>query len=122
MRILLSTLVILVLAHAGCAGDPEPTPGPNSTTGVHQPYVPLTGDEEASYRQDLARIFDKSTARKATLNAAGGTVADVSGHANVALVKFDEDGAIATSCVDDEQQALDFLATGKTGTDGLEVK
>jgi len=109
-----SSLVILLLALVGCAGESEPNPAPQTAPQV---AIPLTPREVESYRQDFARMFatQPSQARR---SARGGTTVDVTGHANVALIKFDADGAISTTCADTEQAAIDFL----TAAGGQEVK
>ena len=124
MRIVHVSVVVLMLALVGCAGDSEPGPAPAPNDNiVRQPYQPLTDGEVADYKQDFASMFDKSNA-SARLHdtAAAGATADVSGHTNVALVKYDEEGNMVTNCVHDEAEALEFLGNAQAGTQGLEVK
>ncbi|HTE56403.1 MAG TPA: hypothetical protein VK698_36365 [Kofleriaceae bacterium] len=111
-----SSLAILVLALVGCAGDP----GPDDSAPADTARVPvaLTSSEVATYKQELSRVFQKKTSVTARRARSGGRVAEVEGYANVALVKFDGAGGLATTCTDSTDDALRFLTTD----DGLEVK
>jgi hypothetical protein len=108
MRRVQCSLIILVLALVGCAGETDSEPSPSQ--GQARVAVPLTPQEVESYRQDLAQVFAK---RDPALrrSAAGGTTADLAGHANVALVRVDADGNLDTTCVDTEQEAMQFLTS-----------
>jgi len=120
MRLVMSSLVVLMLALAACASDPELDPAPPANAA--RVPVPLTSDELAAYRQELGQVFSRKTTSSAASvrSAAGGQgrTAEVDGLGNVALVKFDGAGGLATTCADNEQDAVDFLTNG----DGLEVK
>jgi hypothetical protein len=120
MRMLQSTLVILVLALAGCTGDSEePAPAPTQVTT--QPFVAPTALEVAAYRQDLAQMFAKSP-DAARRSARRGSAVDATGHSNVVLIKLDAQGQIDSACADNEQDALRFLSSAQRASDGLEVK
>lgn len=122
MRIVHVSVVVLMLALVGCAGDaePDPTPAPSDNI-VRQPYQPLTDGEVADYKQDLAGMFDKSAAT-ARLDPAPIGTADVTGHTNVALVKYDSEGNMVTDCVHSEEDAMNFLSSAQAGVHGAEVK
>jgi hypothetical protein len=113
---LMSLLVLLVLALVGCAGDPEPNPAPSTSTA--RTPVPLTSAELAAYKQEFSQMFTRKDTAALTRSVSGGQIAEVEGYGNVALVKFDGAGGLATSCADNEQDAMRFLTTD----DGLEVK
>ena len=59
MRRIQSSLVILVLALVGCAGDLEPTPAPAPAGSAARVPVPLTSAEVSAYRQELSQVFAK---------------------------------------------------------------
>lgn len=123
MRIIQSSLVILVLALVGCAGDAEPDPAPatggqQATAPITRSPVPLTAAELQAYRQEVAQMFAGRDAVTLRQTAAGSATATLDGHANVALIKVNASGALDTACVDNEQDAMQFLTTA----DGLEVK
>jgi hypothetical protein len=109
MRRVQCSLIILVLALVGCAGETDSEP--SSSQGQARVAVPLTPQEVESYRQDLAQVFAKRDQAPLRRSAGGGTVADVAGHANVALVRVDADGNLDTTCVDSEQEAMQFLTS-----------
>jgi hypothetical protein len=109
MRRVQSPLIILVLALVGCAGEMDS--GPSPSTGQARAAVPLTPQEVESYRQDLAQVFADRDRAPLRRSAAGGTTADVGGHGNVALVKFDAEGGLETVCADSEQEAMRFLTS-----------
>lgn len=123
MRRVQSWIVILVLALVGCAGEPEPDPavetgGAQPAAPLVQTAVPLTAAELQSYRQELGQMFAGRDAVALRPSATGGVTADIDGHASVALVKVNADGALDTACVDNEQDAERFL----TAAGGAEVK
>lgn len=116
MRRMKSLLVILTLALVGCASDPDGEPAP-STSAARIPQ-PLTAAEVAAYKQDLSQVFARKDTTAIARSASGGHVAQLEGFGNVALVKFDGAGGLATTCADNEEEAVRFLTTN----DGLEVK
>jgi hypothetical protein len=125
MRRVLPTIVILVLALVGCAGEPEPTSdqaptasGSEAATPLQRTAVAVTATELELYRQDLAQIFAKRDAVALRRGAGDAVTASVDGHASVTLVKVNADGALDTACVDNAQAATQFL----TSADGVEVK
>lgn len=123
MRMVRSSLVIFVLALIGCAGDLEPemaptTGGPQPTAPIHRSPVPPTADELQAYRQDMARMFAGRDVVMLRRSRSGGAIAAVEGHANVALVRVNASGALDQACVDNEQDAMQFL----TSAGGLEAK
>lgn len=112
------SLVVLLLALAGCAGDSEEPESTQPAAAARVP-VPLTAAEINAYQLELSSMFAaraNPTAQRS--RTTGGRVAEVDGHANVALVKFDDGGGLAAACIDNEQDAVRFLTTA----DGLEVK
>jgi type IV pilus biogenesis protein CpaD/CtpE len=116
MRRMKSLLVVLTLALVGCASDPDAEPAPPASAA--RTPQPLTAAEVSAYKQELSQVFARKGTSAVTRSASGGHVAQVEGFGNVALVKFDGAGGLATTCADNEEEAVRFLTTN----DGLEVR
>jgi hypothetical protein len=109
MRTVRCSLIILVLALGGCAGESEPDPTPRSS----KPRVakPLTSAEVTAYQAEMAQLFEQRDALAPPRASISGTSVEVGGHTNVALVKVDAEGQLVTTCVDSEQDAMQFLTS-----------
>ncbi len=108
MRRLQCSFIILALALVGCAGESEPDPAPATIPRVAQP---LTSAEVTAYQAELAQTFAQRDALAQRRASTSGTTVDVAGHASVALVKVDAEGQLVTTCVDSEQDAIQFLTS-----------
>jgi hypothetical protein len=111
----------LLVALAACASDPEPAAAPVAKQRVVG--VAPTEAELAMYRQQLSRILSHTAgANKATAADTNVGPTSLDGYGNVALVKITAEGNLATSCVDDAEEAIRFLSDVRTGNGGLEEK
>ena len=111
----------LVVALAACASDPEPAAAPAAKPRVVG--VAPTEAELAVYRQQLSLLLSH-TARVANKPSAVTDAPSLSleGYGNVTLAKITAEGNVATSCVDDAEEAIRFLSDVRTGNGGLEEK
>ena len=112
---------VLVVPLAACASDPEPAAAPAA-----QPRIVGVAPTEAElvmYRQQLSLLLSH-TAQVAAKTTADTNVVSMSleGYGNVVLVKITAEGNLATSCVDDTEEAIRFLSDTRTGNGGLEEK
>jgi len=109
MRRVQCSLIILVLALGGCAGESEPDPEPAASS----PRVakPLTSSEVSAYQAEMSQLFGQRDALAQRRESTSGTTVDVAGHTSVALVKVDAEGQLVTTCVDSEQDAMQFLTS-----------
>lgn len=122
MRWMESLIAASMLTLLGCAagGDAETDPQAEAAPAAPRALVPapLSRAEVATYEQEMARMFHQRPEVGARASLAGGRVAEVEGHANVALIKVDDGGQLVTTCADSPQQAIEFLTTSAP----LEVK
>ena len=109
MRRVQCSLIILVLALVGCAGESEPDPAP--ATGSPRVAQPLTSVEVTAYKQELAQLFAQRDTLAQRVGSSAGATVELDGHASVALVKVDAEGQLTTTCVDSEQDAIQFLTS-----------
>jgi hypothetical protein len=109
MRRLQCTFIILVLALVGCAGESEPDPSP--ATGSPRVARPLTSAEVTAYQAELGQLFAQRDALAQRHSSTSGATVELEGHASVALVKVDAEGQLVTTCVDSEQDAIQFLTS-----------
>ena len=107
MRRLQCSFIILALALVGCAGESEPDPSP--ATGSPRVAQPLTSSEVTAYQAELGQLFAQRDAQ--AVRSSSGTTVELEGHASVALVKVDAEGQLVTTCVDSEQDAIQFLTS-----------
>ncbi len=109
MRRVQCSLIILVLALVGCAGESEPDLAP--ATSSPRVAQPLTSSEVTAYQQELAQLFAERDTLAQRRSSSSGTIVELDGHASVALVKVDAEGQLTTTCVDSEQDAIQFLTS-----------
>lgn len=122
MRWIESMIAASMLALLGCAGDADPEMDPRAEAAPAARALvpaPLSRAEVAAYEQEMAQVFHARPDAAARASLAGGRVAEVDGHANVALIKVDEGGQLVTTCADSPAQAIQFLTTAAAP---LEVK
>lgn len=123
MRWMESLIAASMLTLLGCAADADPETDPQAEAAPAAPRAlvpaPLSRAEVATYEQEMAKVFHARPDAAARASLAGGSVAEVDGHANVALVKVAEDGQLVTTCADSPAQAMQFLTTAAAP---LEVK
>lgn len=122
MRWMESLIAASMLTLLGCAADGDPETDPQAEAAPAAPRAlvaaPLTRAEVATYQQEMAKVFRARPDAAARASLSGGRVAEVEGHANVALVKVDDSGQLVTTCADTPDQAIRFLTTA----DRAEVK
>lgn len=114
MRWMNSLIAASMLALVGCAADADPeidsrTEAPAAPRA--RVPAPLSRAEVATYEQEMARVFHARQDTAARSSLAGGRIAEVDGHANVALIKVDESGELVTTCADSPAQAMQFLTS-----------
>jgi hypothetical protein len=110
MRWMESLIAASMLALLGCAADADPGTDPEAEAAPRALVpAPLSRAEVATYEQEMAKVFHTRPDVAARASLAGGRVAEVDGHANVALIKVDEDGQLVTTCADSPAQAMQFL-------------
>lgn len=115
MRWMESLIAASMLALLGCAADADPEMDSQAEAAPAAPRArvpaPLSRTEIATYEQEMAKVFHTRPDAASRSSLAGGRIAEVDGHANVALIKVDEDGQLVTTCADSPAQAMQFLSS-----------
>jgi hypothetical protein len=62
-----------------------------------------------AYQAELGQLFAQRDALAQRHSSTSGATVELEGHASVALVKVDAEGQLVTTCVDGEQDAIQFL-------------